>query len=67
VQVATYQRVQLARAELERLRALGEPAFLVTRNGRFSVNVGPFPSKQTASRKGATMKERYHDCFVRSL
>lgn len=67
VQVRTYQQPQLARMELERLKAKGESAFIVIREGRTSVYVGPFPSKADASKKLAMLKTRYEDCFVRSL
>jgi len=67
VQLATYSRPQLAKQELERLKARGEPAFLVMRDGRTSVYVGPFPSKQNASKKVARLKTQYQDCFVKNL
>lgn len=67
IQVVTFSRAQRARQELERLRANGERAFLVMRDGRMSVYVGPFPSKQHASARLASLKSRYQDCFVKSL
>ena len=67
VQVVTYNRSQLAKLELQRLRARGEPAFLVSREGRTSLYVGPFPSKANASKKVAMLKPRYQDCFVKGL
>lgn len=67
VQVVTYSRLQSARQELERLRARGERAFLVMREGRTRVYVGPFPSKANAAEKLTTLKADYRDCFVRSL
>ena len=67
VQVVTYSRGTLAKLELERLQAKGEPAFLVIREGRTSVYVGPFPTKGNAQEHVARLKTRYLDCFVKSL
>ena len=67
VQVVTYSRLQLAKQELERLRARGERGFLVMRDGHTRVYVGPFPSKANAAEKLTRLKARYHDCFVRAL
>ncbi len=67
VQLATYSRPQLAKQDLERLKARGEPVFLVMRDGRTSVYVGPFPSKQNASKKLAMLKAQYQGCFVKHL
>lgn len=67
VQVVTYRRPHSAKQELDRLHADGERAFLVIRNGRTMVYVGPFPSKVNANEKLVTLKTRYHDCFVRTL
>lgn len=67
VQVVTYSRPHLAKRELDRLQASGERAFLVMRNGRTVVYVGPFPSQGNAREKSANLKGRYADCFVKSL
>ena len=67
VQVVTYSRPHLAKQELDRLHARGESAFLVIRDGRTAVYVGPFPSRGNASEKVAMLKAKYQDCFVRSL
>lgn len=67
VQVVTFSRPQLAKQELDRLVASGERAFLVMRDGRTIVYVGPFPSKTHAAGKLSTLKARYQDCFVRTL
>jgi cell division septation protein DedD len=67
VQVVTYSRVQSAKQELNRLRTRGEEAFLVMRNGRTSVCIGPFATRQSAGKKVALLKTRYQDCFIRSL
>lgn len=67
IQVVAYSRMQSARQELERLRSRGERAFLVMRNGRTIVFVGPFPSKSNAAEKLTSLKARYQDCFVKTL
>ena len=67
VQVRTYNEPQLARMELQRLQARGESAFLIMREGRTFVYVGPFPTKTGASEKVSTLKTHYQDCFVKSL
>ncbi len=67
VQVVTYTQPQTAKREMERLHARGERAFLVMRNGRTIVYVGPFPSRGNASEKVTALKSRYQDCFVRTL
>jgi len=67
IQLITYSRPQLARQELERLKAKGERAFLRIVNGHTRVYVGPFPSKTHATEKLSTLKAAYRDCFVRAL
>ncbi len=67
IQVVTFSRPLLAKKELERLQARGERAFLVMRDGRTSVYVGPFPSKINASEKLTVLKPLYQDCFMRLL
>lgn len=67
IQVVTYSRAHRAKRELERLQALGERAFLVMREGRTTVYVGPFPSQTNASEKLLVLRPRYHDCFVKTL
>ena len=67
VQVVTYSRPLLAKHELQRLKGRGEAAFLVMREGRTSVYVGPFPTKLNADRKLTKLKSWYQDCFVRTL
>ena len=67
IQVVTFSRAQLAKRELDRLQARGERAFLVIRDGRTVVYVGPFPSKDNASQKLTMLKTRYQDCFLRTL
>ena len=68
VQVVTFSRPQPAKQEMDRLRAKGERAFLVIRDGgRTIVYVGPFPSKDHAVEKVSTLKMKYHDCFVKTL
>ena len=67
IQLVTYSQPQLAKQELKRLQARGERAFLMLNGGRAVVNVGPFPSRDNASKKLAALKTRYQDCFLRSL
>ena len=67
VQVVTFTRAGDAKQEMDRLHARGERAFLVMREGRTVVYVGPFPSKSNATEKVTTLKSRYQDCFVRTL
>ena len=67
IQVVTFSRPHLAKRELDRLQAVGERAFLVMREGRTVVYVGPFPSKMNASAKLTQLRSRYEDCFVKTL
>jgi hypothetical protein len=67
VQVVTYRTPQLAKRELNRLHASGEPGFLVMRNGYTVVYAGPFPSKAHARDKVTELKRRYGDCFIKTL
>ena len=67
VQVVTFSQPHLAKAEIGRLKANGESAFFVMREGRISVYVGPFPSKTNAAQKVTMLRSRYRDCFVRTL
>ncbi len=67
IQVSTYSRPQSARQELERLKSRGERAFLVMRDGRTVVYVGPFPSKTNAREKLTALKVQYQDCFLKTL
>jgi cell division septation protein DedD len=67
VQVVTYSKPQLAQHELQRLKRAGEKAFLLTKQGRVVVCIGPFPNKENATAKLANLKRQYQDCFVRTL
>ncbi len=68
VQVVTFSRPLLAKKEMDRLRAKGERAFLIIRDGgRTVVYVGPFPSKDNAVEKVSMLKMKYRDCFVKTL
>ena len=68
VQVVTYSRPQLAKRAMDRLRAKGERAFLVIRDGgRTVVYIGPFPSRDHAVEKVSALKTQFHDCFVKTL
>ncbi len=67
IQVSTFSRMQLARAELERLQSRGEAAFLVTRGDMTTVYVGPFTTRTDATTRLGRLKSRYQDCFLKSL
>ena len=67
VQIVSYRQMKLAQRELQRLQQRGETAFLVTRQDRTVLLVGPFVDKERASSKLASLKRRYQDCFVRTL
>lgn len=67
IQVVTYTTPGLAQQELRRLKAAGESAFLVPRDGRVALYIGPFPSRENATAKLASLKRQYQDCFVRTL
>lgn len=67
IQVVTFARAQSAKEELDRLRVGGQPAFIVIREGRTIVYVGPFPSKDNATDKLASLKSKYQGCFIRTL
>ena len=67
VQVVTFSRPILAKQELDRLQSRGERAFLIIRDGRTAVYVGPFTSKSHASVKVSTLKSTYQDCFIKAL
>ena len=67
IQVVTYSQPQLAQQELQRLQARGERAFLLKRDGRTIVCVGPFPSPDHASHKLTALRTRYQDCFIKTL
>ena len=67
VQIVTYAQAPLAQRELSRLQQNGEHAFLLKRDGHTIVYVGPFDSKTVAREKVTSLKERYKDCFVKSL
>ena len=67
IQVATYATPNLAKQEMQRLRAGGDAAFIVIRNGHTVVFAGPFPSREDAGEKLADLKSRYEDCFIKTL
>jgi hypothetical protein len=67
VQVVSYSKPELAMRELKRLRAHGESAFLVKKQDKAVLFVGPFTSRQRANNKLVGLRPRYRDCFVRSL
>jgi len=67
IQVVTYTKPMLAQRELQRLKQRGEQAFLVNTSGRVTLCIGPFPSREHASAKLASLKQQYQDCFLRTL
>jgi cell division septation protein DedD len=67
VQVVSYRRPKLARLELQRLQQRGERAFLLMKQDTVALLVGPFPSKENAQAKLASLRQRYEGCFLRSL
>lgn len=67
IQLATYRQPHYATREIARLNALGERAFLMKRERHTVVYAGPFPSRQNALDKMARMKDRYRDCFLKTL
>ncbi len=67
VQVVSYSQLKLAHRELQRLKQQGEAAFLITKQDRVVLVIGPFRTKATAATKLARLKERYQGCFIRSL
>ena len=67
IQVVAFRQSQLAQRELQRLHRQGETAFLVTRQERLVLYVGPFSSKARAAVKLASLRRRYQDCFIRAL
>lgn len=67
IQVVSYSQPALAAQELKRLQARGESAFLVKKQDKTVLYVGPFDSRQRAKDKVAGLRSRYRDCFVRSL
>lgn len=67
IQVVSYSQPMLAQQELQRLQQRGERAFLLKREGRTMLLVGPFPSKQHATTKLSLLRRQYRDCFVRNL
>lgn len=68
IQVVTYSKTTLARQELTRLLGRGEEAFLIDRgDGRMVLCVGPFSTREKASVRLSRLKQRYQDCFIRTL
>ena len=67
IQLATYRQPHYATREIARLNALGERAFLMKRERHTVVYVGPFPSRRNAVETMARMKDRYRDCFLKTL
>ena len=67
VQVVSYSQVKFAQQELRQLQRRGEHAFLLQQQGRMTLLVGPFPTKEHAVSKLSTLRQRYEGCFVRTL
>ena len=71
VQVVSYRQAKFAQRELQQLQRQGENAFLLQRQGKTTVMVGPFLTKEHAasnvSRLRQRYRERYRDCFIRTL
>ena len=67
IQVVTCRQTQSARRELRQLQQRGENAFLLQRQGKTTVLVGPFPTKENAASKLSALRQRYQDCFLRTL
>ena len=67
IQVVSYRQAQLAQKELERLKQRGESAFMLRQQGKATLLVGPFATKQTASEKLLSLRALYQDCFLKNL
>lgn len=67
IQIVSYRTPELASRELKRLHATGEQAFLMKQQDKAVLFIGPFPSRTGANAKLASLKQRYRDCFIRSL
>ena len=67
IQVVSYRQPRLAQRELQRLQQRGEQAFLIMKQDKVVVFVGPFPTKSHASSKLVRLRQQYQDCFLRSL
>lgn len=67
IQVVSYTQTPLAQRELQRLQHRGEQAFIVKKENRVVLLIGPFPSKAIASAKLTNLKPYYQDCFIRAL
>jgi cell division septation protein DedD len=67
VQVVSYSQAKFAQQELQQLQRQGEKAFLLKRQGKTTLLVGPFPTKENAASKLSGLRPRYRDCFIRTL
>ena len=67
IQIVSYSQPSLAQQELTRLQQRGETAFLIRKDSRIVLLIGPFSTKHTASVKLADIRQRYRDCFIRNL
>ena len=67
IQVASYSQPKFAQQALQRLQQQGEQAFVVNKQDRMVVLIGPFSTKGQASARLTDLRRRYQDCFVRTL
>lgn len=67
IQVVSYNTSMLAQRELEQLQQRGEQAFLIKKQNKVVLFVGPFSSKERAREQLSRLKQRYQDCFLQHL
>ena len=67
IQVVSYNTSTLAQRELEQLQQRGEQAFLVKKQNKVVLFVGPFANKEHAREQLGRLKARYQDCFLQNL
>ena len=67
VQVVSCTQAKFAQQALQQLQRQGEKAFLLQQQGRTMLLVGPFSTKANAAGKLSTLRQRYRDCFIRTL
>ena len=67
IQVASYSQPKFAKLALQRLQQQGEQAFVMNKQDRMVVLIGPFSTKGQASAKLTDVRRSYQGCFVRTL
>lgn len=67
VQVVSYSLDDNAQRELQRLKEQGQTAFLVKRQQKTLLFVGPFATKDRAKEALESLKTRYPGCFIQKL